>query len=143
MIETYGSALVSYDLPDNISFRINMDSKTFLETNNEHAYAFLLSHEESCDMGLYDDGAPYFDRFVTVFDENMSAVMRSEPLLTAMTEIEIVVSMTEENCILSFETKWGTNDISADELVSLRSGYRILSGLMSLWRICRLLAVFP
>jgi len=118
MIETYGSALVSYDLPDNFSFHIYMDSETFLETNNEHEYAFLLSPEESCNMGLYDDGTPYFDRFVNVFDENMSAVMRSEPLLTALTEVEVIVSMTEENGILSFETKWGTNDISAEELAS-------------------------
>ena len=56
----------------------------------------------------YDDGTPYFNRFVNVFDENMSAVMRSETFLF-LTGKEVLVSMTEENGVLSFETKWETN----------------------------------
>jgi len=115
MIETYGSARIDYALPENVSFYIYMDSETYLETNDEHAYAFLFSPEESCDMGLYDDGTPYFDRFVNIFDEDMSAVMRSDSFLF-LTGNEVLVSMTEENGILSFETKCGTNDISAETL---------------------------
>ncbi len=119
MIETYGSALVNYDLPDNGSFYVYMDRETYLSSDDEHSFAILLSPEECCDTGFYyDDGTTYFHRYINVFDENMSVIFRSEPLLTAMTEIEIVVSMTEENGVLSFETKWGTNDISAEELAS-------------------------
>jgi len=115
MIETYGSARIDYELPENISFYTYMDSETFLETNNERSYAFLFSPEESCDMGLFDDGTPYFDRFVNIFDEDMSAVMRSDSFLF-LTGNEVLVSMTEENGVLSFETKCGTNDISAEVL---------------------------
>jgi len=118
LIENYGSILIDYDLPENGSFHIYANNNTFLQTDDERSFAFLLSPEESCDADFYEDGTPYFDRYINIFDDNLTAGLFSDPLLSSLTPIEILVSMTEENGIIYYETKWGTDIISAEELES-------------------------
>lgn len=116
LLKNYGSLIVDYALPENASFHIYVDTETFLSTDDEHSFAILFSPEESCEVGFYEDGTTYFDRYINIFDENMSIIMRSDPLLPYLTDNEIVTSMTEENGVIYFETKWGTNSVSAEDL---------------------------
>ncbi len=87
---------------------------TYLHTDEAHAFAVLCSPEESCEVGFWDDGRPYFDRYINVFNANLSTMFHEEVLIGEETGYEKVTSQSQKDGILYVNTQLAIADMSDD-----------------------------